>query len=667
MEEDGINPFEETVDPAFAATLTQGTNKERVVYAVSSANDPAKTQEFNNPKDAARAFMDIPAEARPDVVRTMHGEEHGAGGVGQVIGNTTVTGLTINRSYGNDEEFKAEVDRIMRSQAVEKFEQRIEGDHAAIGMMQGSEAAKHAGNAIESRLMAFGDTEMAAKHGQLIEAKGFEERGGILRQPETGLLRPEIIEKWAAVDAHDFRNLETDKDKQWIAGVDLMENAKRSPEYGQALREFAPEVYTAAEAMHADDQQRILAKEQRKGDFGLGDIPNWTDQYESASAARDTAVGAVANITDDLAEEGVAPDNASRVYMQEASTGAALDVDAFRHLKTDDERAAALQAMRGNVDRDQQYARELAETAPGIRAEVDAIGQDRTALVENSIAPDIVAMGGREAAAANDEQADRPTPAGIEPDKGPGLFERLKEGFASWARVEEDRAQDLEAHLKRTFHVAGNEYHYKDKTNPKESLAFTDLEHTVVTKHNDPKAIEGMLKLAESKGWDKLTLKGSDDFKREAWIMASAQGFEVSGYQPTEIDKERMRQMREGLQKNQVGGTQQVGGEIAGRAAEGGKAAEDPRVTAYRGSEEYGKTVDHVAKTLAEAGYPVDEKFKKAIGDHLANEYAQGREYKPGKGVERATPVERTLGPSESTTRNKDVEIKAPVYADRSR
>jgi hypothetical protein len=692
--EEGINPFEETVDPAFAATLTQGAdrkNPDRIVYAVSSVKD-RNTTEYDNPKDAAKAYMDIPVEDRPDVVRTTYGEEHGPGGVGQVIANTTRSitrdGETIHRNYGSsDEAFNREMENLMRSQTVnaagedktaearrlaEEFRQSIELAHGARGHYvsgPGVSADSYASMGVEDRSIAYANAETAAKHDKLaaIPKDDIAARREAMLEPVQDLISPVTARKWMETDVAAYNWLNENKDRQEMVGLDMMGNAKLNPAYDAAFRKYAPEVYEASAALYADNEQRIANKEERKAaESGLDGILTRSAQFDAATQERNALENNVAGIADGLAKEGIQSNNLDKTYMENSSAWAGLDVAGFQRLTTEAQRAEALQAMRRNVEQDQGYARALAETAPGIRADVEAVGQDRTALVENSISFDLGNAGGRQATAANDEEAGR-IPAGVEAENGPGLFDRLKESFKSWAHTEEDRGKDLDAHLKRTFNVAGNEYHYKDKTNPKESLAFTDLDHTLVTKHDDPKAIEGMLKLAESKGWDKLALKGSDDFKREAWIMASAQGFEVTGYQPSEIDKERMRQTREGLQKNQVGGERKEGGEIAGSAAEGGKTNEDPKVAAYRASAEFGKTVDHVAKTLADAGYPVDEKFKKSIGDHLTSEYAQGRQYTPSKEAERATPVERALNPSDSTTRTKDVEIKAPVYADRSR
>jgi hypothetical protein len=52
-----------------------------------------------------------------------------------------------------------------------------------------------------------------------------------------------------------------------------------------------------------------------------------------------------------------------------------------------------------------------------------------------------------------------------------------------------------------------------------------------------------MVELAQAKGWIKLNLSGSDDFKREAWLEASLRDLEITGYEARDVDKARLAEL----------------------------------------------------------------------------------------------------------------------------
>lgn len=46
-----------------------------------------------------------------------------------------------------------------------------------------------------------------------------------------------------------------------------------------------------------------------------------------------------------------------------------------------------------------------------------------------------------------------------------------------------------------------------------------------------------MVEVATAKNWKQITLSGTDEFKREAWLEAQLSGVEVKGYEPRESDR----------------------------------------------------------------------------------------------------------------------------------
>jgi hypothetical protein len=80
-------------------------------------------------------------------------------------------------------------------------------------------------------------------------------------------------------------------------------------------------------------------------------------------------------------------------------------------------------------------------------------------------------------------------------------------------------------------------------------LAFVDKGGRLATDQNAPEIINSMVSVAQAKGWKAITIKGHDDFKRDAWLAASLAGIEVKGYKPEAPDLARLdheRQLRLG-------------------------------------------------------------------------------------------------------------------------
>jgi len=74
-------------------------------------------------------------------------------------------------------------------------------------------------------------------------------------------------------------------------------------------------------------------------------------------------------------------------------------------------------------------------------------------------------------------------------------------------------------------------------------LAFADSGRQLVTALDDQSTARAMLEVAHAKGWKQITLNGSDEFKRAAWMEARLQGMEVHGYEPREADKKRLAEL----------------------------------------------------------------------------------------------------------------------------
>lgn len=58
----------------------------------------------------------------------------------------------------------------------------------------------------------------------------------------------------------------------------------------------------------------------------------------------------------------------------------------------------------------------------------------------------------------------------------------------------------------------------------------------ITTKLDDRQTVSAMLDLAQSRGWQSIKLRGTDDFRREAWVQAQVRSIEAEGYKPKETD-----------------------------------------------------------------------------------------------------------------------------------
>jgi hypothetical protein len=58
----------------------------------------------------------------------------------------------------------------------------------------------------------------------------------------------------------------------------------------------------------------------------------------------------------------------------------------------------------------------------------------------------------------------------------------------------------------------------------------------ITTRLEDRQTVSAMLDLAQARGWQSVKLRGTDSFKREAWVQAQVRGMQTEGYQPKATD-----------------------------------------------------------------------------------------------------------------------------------
>jgi len=95
--------------------------------------------------------------------------------------------------------------------------------------------------------------------------------------------------------------------------------------------------------------------------------------------------------------------------------------------------------------------------------------------------------------------------------------------------------------LRKRYIEADQKFYYREDKN---KLAFEDKGRRLATKHDDPEVAKAMVELAESKNWTSIKLKGSEEFKRTAWLEASLRGMQVEGYKPKDVDIAKFEELR---------------------------------------------------------------------------------------------------------------------------
>lgn len=85
-----------------------------------------------------------------------------------------------------------------------------------------------------------------------------------------------------------------------------------------------------------------------------------------------------------------------------------------------------------------------------------------------------------------------------------------------------------------------------------DQLAFVDKGVRLQTKLTNAKVAASMVDVAEARNWTELQVKGTSDFRREAWLEATSRGLKVRGYKPKAEDLARLKKMSGDRQSNEV-------------------------------------------------------------------------------------------------------------------
>ncbi|MYN30631.1 LPD7 domain-containing protein [Duganella levis] len=175
-------------------------------------------------------------------------------------------------------------------------------------------------------------------------------------------------------------------------------------------------------------------------------------------------------------------------------------------------------------------------------------------------------------------------------------------------------AADIPLSLRNRYLIdTDGKYYFRDRDH---ALAFEDLGTKLRTLHEDADTATSMVELAQAKGWTRLKLRGTDAFKRAAWLAAAERGIATTGHRPTALDKTRLAERlaareREAAQRaNAIEPQPAQPGEPAAsaEASQKTKAKTKTRATTIAKT----KTKQHAAATEPSATAPPQRKENKA-------------------------------------------------------
>jgi hypothetical protein len=116
---------------------------------------------------------------------------------------------------------------------------------------------------------------------------------------------------------------------------------------------------------------------------------------------------------------------------------------------------------------------------------------------------------------------------------------------------------EKDAVLRKRFIKTEQGYHDRN-TN---AVVIEDKGTTLRTDKEDRFVIESMALAAKERGWAEVGVSGTSAFRREAWYQLKLAGVEVTGYQPDDADRQRLKEAQRS-QQAETRGTAAAGHDV---------------------------------------------------------------------------------------------------------
>jgi len=206
----------------------------------------------------------------------------------------------------------------------------------------------------------------------------------------------------------------------------------------------------------------------------------------------------------------------------------------------------------------------------------------------------------------------------------------------------QDRREALAKQVYDQFRVSGSRYYFKDQVGSVNMLAFRESGDKFSTSLNTERVTTAIVTMAESKGWDSITVRGNKEFKRQVWQEATRRGIEVTGYEPDKKDLAALDAKNNTKQSNIV----------------------EKATTLDASQAKPGKARDYQGTLVAHGVAPYKNKKDNNVSYFLTLDTEKGRQTVWGKDLERSISVSGVKTGDRVRARNigsKPVTVDSPI------
>jgi hypothetical protein len=179
-----------------------------------------------------------------------------------------------------------------------------------------------------------------------------------------------------------------------------------------------------------------------------------------------------------------------------------------------------------NPDSQDNAAEQITENArvnANYKAFDAAISANR---IKEKVAPEVV----QNIIALNERSQEIQKQAAVLDNNPPHTDPEIDQTDKKKAKQKQGNTQDIPDTVSSRYLRIEDKYYLPDKT-----VAFEDRGNKLKLETENHTVIRDALAIAETRGWQSISVSGSQNFKHQVWREASLKGMEVSGYKPTEF------------------------------------------------------------------------------------------------------------------------------------
>ena len=225
----------------------------------------------------------------------------------------------------------------------------------------------------------------------------------------------------------------------------------------------------------------------------------------------------------------------------------------------------------------------------------------------------------------------------------------------------------LPAHLRRKYYVveidAQEARIYADRDG--EYLIAKAGRDRLVTRNANLEIVRDLVAIAAHRGWERIELSGSLEFRREAWLAASARGIETKGYEPSELDRAALAKMQLRFEHDQ---SHSPGRDRSSARAPTRRSPSTERNSNGGADDRNARSHLALIERIAFAAFPKDAEARKRILDaareRMAHHRRRGARFDRAEIAEGKTKQSRET-PSKSAGRTRDADHTERAYRNR--